>query len=86
MPSDPTLTNEQAKKEWAWICATVGEHTARSAIALLPGGRKPYPLNIARALGLHLPRPEKLPELVVIAEGESLEAGIALVRNALRPN
>ncbi|MCX7689110.1 MAG: cryptic plasmid protein A [Fimbriimonadales bacterium] len=53
---EPLITNERAQREWAWICAHVGETTAREAIAKLPGARKPYPLNVARVLGLSLPR------------------------------
>lgn len=52
---EPLLSNDRAKREWAWIVERVGEEAARAAIARLPGARKPYPLNIARVLGLRLP-------------------------------
>lgn len=52
---EPLLTNDRARREWAWLVAQVGDQTARDAIARLPGNRKPYPLNVARVLGLTLP-------------------------------
>lgn len=58
---EPELTNERAEREWAWICARVGEERAKAAISEIPGTRRPFPLNIARALGLTLPSPEQLP-------------------------
>lgn len=57
---EPLLTNTRAVREWQWIVSQVGEEQARAAIARIPGKRRPYPLNIARALGLRLP-----PELAV---------------------
>lgn len=82
--AEPTLTNERARREWAWLCKAVGEHTARVAIAMIPGNRRPYPVNIAKALGLSIPKPESLPALVEMATGDDLEMGIALARDALR--
>lgn len=58
---EPLLTNDRARREWAWLCQRVGESAARHAISKLPGQRKPFPLNIARVLGLRLPPPEQLP-------------------------
>lgn len=60
---EPELTNDRAHREWAWLCARVGEERARAAIEQIPGGRKAYPLNIARALGVTLPEPDMLPAL-----------------------
>ncbi len=51
----PLITNERAAREWAWICDQVGECAALEAIDRLPGQRRAYPINIARALGLKLP-------------------------------
>lgn len=50
---EPLITNDRGRREWAWIVAQVGEEAARSV--QLTGNRKPYPLNIAQALGLTLP-------------------------------
>lgn len=48
------LTNSRAHREWAWIVSQVGLERATAALQQL-GNRKPYPLNIARVLGLKLP-------------------------------
>ena len=58
---DPLLNNDRAKREWLWLCRRVGEEAAREAIARIPGGRKAFPLNIARALGVSLPEDKDLP-------------------------
>lgn len=50
----PLLTNERGQREWAWIVGQVGEAAALSALERL-GTRRPYPLNVARVLGLTLP-------------------------------
>ena len=50
---EPLITNERGKREWAWIVAQVGEDVARNVP--LAGNRKPFPANIAKALGLTLP-------------------------------
>lgn len=51
----PLLTNERAKKEWAWILERVGPQAAQEALETLQGAQRPYPLNVARKLGLKLP-------------------------------
>lgn len=48
------LTNDRARREWAWIVSQVGLERATAALERL-GNRKPFPLNIARVLGLKLP-------------------------------
>ena len=52
--TEPLLTNDRGQREWAWIVGQVGEAAALAALERL-GNRKPYPLNVARALGLSLP-------------------------------
>lgn len=52
---EPLITNERAKREWDYIVTKVGEERARAAIAQIPGNRRPYPLNIARVLGIRFP-------------------------------
>lgn len=52
--TEPLLTNERAKREWAWIVKHVGEAAALAALERL-GNHRPYPLNVARALGLRMP-------------------------------
>jgi len=80
---DPELTNDRARREWQWLCREVGETVARATIAALPGNRRPYPLNIARALGVELPPEEKLPPLFVPADDAVMSAALAQVRRAL---
>jgi len=60
---EPELTNERSQREWKWLCSRVGEDRARAAIAKIPGGRKAFPLNIARVLDLELPQEDMLPAL-----------------------
>jgi hypothetical protein len=50
----PLLTNNRGVQEWAWILSQVGEAEALAAMGRL-GRRRPYPLNIAKALGLSIP-------------------------------
>lgn len=52
--TEPLLTNDRAKREWAWIVGKVGEPAAKAAIEAL-GSQRAYPLNIARKLKLTLP-------------------------------
>lgn len=51
----PLITNQRGKREWEWVVRQVGEERALAAIAAL-GGRRPYPLNVARVLGLEIPQ------------------------------
>lgn len=52
---EPLLTNERARREWDYIVSRVGAEAARKALEAIPGGQRPYPLNVARKLGLSLP-------------------------------
>jgi len=49
----PLITNDRDRRTWAWIVQQVGED--RALAVELAGDRKPYPSNIAKALGLELP-------------------------------
>ena len=81
---EPELTNDRARREWQWLCREFGETVARAMIAALPGNRRPFPLNIARALNVKLPPDEKLPPLFVPAADSVREAALAQARQALR--
>lgn len=50
----PLLNNARAHREWDWIVRQVGQERALEALQHL-GNRKPYPLNVARRLGLQIP-------------------------------
>lgn len=52
--NEPLLTNARAEREWQWILRQVGPERAIAALEQL-GNRKPYPVNVARLLGLELP-------------------------------
>ena len=81
--TEPELTNDRARREWQWLYREVGETVARATIAALPGNRRPYPLNVARALGVALPPEEKLPPLFVPADESVMNAALAQARQAL---
>lgn len=81
--ADPEITNERAAREWQWLCEQVGSHTVRAAIQLLPGKRRAYPLNIARALHVKLPDESRLPPLHQPASKETMEAALARIRKSL---
>lgn len=53
--TEPLLTNERAVREWAWLVERFGIDACQAALNGLPGGRRPYPLNVARQLGVTLP-------------------------------
>lgn len=72
---EPLITNERGKREWAWIVAQVGEEAARSVV--LAGNRKPFPANIAKALGLALPA-----DLEVV-DKETARARVAALRSMM---
>lgn len=52
---EPLLTNDRARREWAYIVERVGLEAANRALEAISGGQRPYPLNVARKLGLSLP-------------------------------
>ena len=81
--TEPELTNDRARREWQWLCREVGETVARATIAALPGNRRPYPLNVARALGVALPPEEKLPPRFVPADESVMNASLAQARQVL---
>lgn len=58
----PLLTNERGQREWLWLQKRVPESALKKAFEQL-GNKKPYPLNLARLLGLELPRESELPLL-----------------------
>lgn len=61
--NDPLLTNERAEREWRYLRMRFSEEKLNEALTSLPGDRKPYPLNVARMLGVKLPKPDDLPQI-----------------------
>lgn len=60
---DALITNEQAHREWLYLLQRFGEPRLLQAIEEIPGNRKPFPLNVARVLGVSLPYSNDLPKL-----------------------
>jgi hypothetical protein len=79
----PELTNERAEREWQWLCDRFGTTVVLATLSRLPGKRRPFPLNVARALRVTLPPPDKLPPLRQVSTGDELLEGIAAIRAAL---
>lgn len=73
----PEITNVRGEREWLWICAQVGEDRARQALEQL-GNRRPFPVNVARVLGLVLPEERLLPQTA--AQLESIAQSRAKLR------
>lgn len=76
----PLITNERGQLEWEWIVGKVGLDAAHNAIQALSGSQRPYPLNIARKLGLKLPErlsePAAAPRAVAHAHLATLKASL----------
>ncbi len=53
MITEPIIGSDRDRRVWRWIVAQVGEEAALAVE--LAGNRKPYPSNIAKALGLQVP-------------------------------
>lgn len=82
--TEPLLTNDRARREWAWIVAKVGAEAAKASLETL-GSQRPYPLNVARRLKLKLPSslaeaPPASPE-VAKAHLTALRAKLGLQKN-----
>lgn len=58
---EPQLSNERARREWQYLIDRVGAERAQAAIAQIPGHRRPFPLNIAKVLGIEIPPESRLP-------------------------
>ncbi len=81
---EPLITNDRGRREWQWLCDTVGPNQARAAIRKLNGGQKPYPLNIARILGLRMPDEANLPPLRSAPDRDKAHTKISEIRALLR--
>ena len=82
---EPLITNERGEREWLYICSRVGEDKARAAIGRLQGGQRPYPLNIARVLGVEVPDEALLPVPAgKKASPEQVGKNLAAMRQALK--
>ncbi len=50
------IENERDRRTLKWLIDTVGKDAVRDAIERIPGRRKPYVSNVAKALGLTPPK------------------------------
>ncbi|MCA3182445.1 MAG: cryptic plasmid protein A [Cupriavidus sp.] len=50
------VENEQDRRTLRWLIDTAGQDAIREAVQRIPGRRKPYVSNVAKALGLTLPK------------------------------
>lgn len=73
------VTNDRDRRTLAWLRAKVGDDTIRETAASLPGQRRPYLSNIARAIGLVLPA-----SLAQSPAGSAVRAEVARHLEALR--
>lgn len=78
------ITNERGQREWLYLLLRFGEPRLIKAIQDLPGNRKPYPLNVARVLGVQLPKPCDLPNLKVSPRTDrEVQVGLRSIRDLL---
>jgi hypothetical protein len=57
------ISNDRGQREWLYLLQRFGESRLLQAIEEIPGKRQPFPLNVARVLGVALPPPDELPKL-----------------------
>lgn len=82
--AEPLLTNDRGRREWLWLCQRVGEDRARAALAAaVRRGRKPFPLNAAREVGLSFPPESALPPLRSERYDEIAQDALADIRRML---
>lgn len=73
------LESERDRNTYRWLLENYGEDAIKRAIAGLSGARKPYVSNIAKSLGVSVPREVHSPEQVA-AEKQAKEASIQRLR------
>ena len=54
-PGSVLVTSERDQRVLDWLVSQVGVDAVESACTLIPGRRRPYVSNVARALGLTTP-------------------------------
>lgn len=50
------IQNDRDRRTLDWLIRQVGQEAIRQAVAQLAGNRKPYLSNVAKVLGLTLPK------------------------------
>jgi cryptic plasmid protein A len=72
------LDNDRDRRAAQWLIQTVGQEAVNEAIQKLAGNRKPYISNVAKILGLEIPK------LVILTPQETAREKIAEIRAILR--
>lgn len=73
------LESERDRRTYAWLLENFGAEAVNRAVAGLAGARRPYVSNIAKSLGVSVPREVHSPEQVA-AEKQAKEASIQRLR------
>lgn len=73
------LESERDRRTYAWLLENFGADAVNRAVASLAGARRPYVSNIAKSLGVSVPREVHSPEQVA-AEKQAKEASIQRLR------
>ena len=73
------LESERDRRTYAWLLENFGADAVNRAVARLAGARRPYVSNIAKSLGVSVPREVHSPEQVA-AEKQAKEASIQRLR------
>lgn len=79
----PLITNDRAAREWQWLINRFGDAAVRDAISRLPGGRKPFPLNVARVLGVEFPPESVLPALTTPSSRQKAQEALLAIKARL---
>ncbi len=74
----PCLVSDRDRRVWGWICQQVGEDKALAACRQLAGDRRPYPSNLAKQLGL------RIPKHLALASKETARAHLEQIASMLR--
>jgi len=75
----PDLTSDLSARQWRWLVERVGEPAAALAAAVARG-KKAYPLNAAREIGISLPAAAALPPVPVAVTPEQVQIARARLR------
>ena len=73
------VENERDRLALAWLKGRVGDHGIERGLHLLVGDRKPYVSNVAKALGLEIPK-----DLYTAASPDVARENLAKIRAILK--
>lgn len=67
-PLEPIVTSSRDQRVLDWLVSKVGQEAVFGAISKLAGARQPFPSNIAKVLGITVPK-----DLAIAPKEEVLE-------------